>query len=395
MNFQIDFLKNTCYNQYVLNLFLKALTPAVCVNIGFILTNTSNTGDLRPAVACRPSIEEGNPGAAGKSPTCTRRFRIVRHNGTAGIHSFCILNFGVKFINIRFLLKEKRMYEMKKLVSILVAGALLMFACTGALAAFPDMPAGEDGAVLQRAVDNGLISGFDDGTVQPHTPITRAQMATIMSRAMNATKAADLSAFVDVKAGDWYYDAMAKAVAMKAFKGDDKAQLNPNNTISRQEAMIVLSRIFCMPKADASALNGFSDANTVASWAVAEVSKVAAGGYLEGVTALRAAEPMTRLEFAQIMDKIVKQYIDEDGEYTEVTGHVLVRAQNVKFTGVKGNFNIYVGDGVEGTVEFVDSAAKRVVARGGVFTCSPGSTYESMHGEGGIVVAPRMDIDIQ
>lgn len=282
---------------------------------------------------------------------------------------------------------------MKKIFSLLVAGVLTFAMSVSAFAAFPDMPAGEAGAVLQRAVDNGLISGFEDGTVQPNTPITRAQMATIMSRAMNATDLADLSAFVDVEADDWFFDAMSKAVAMEAFKGDDKSQLNPNSTITRQEAMIVLSRIFCMPAADANVLNSFPDANTVSSWATKEVSAVVAGGYLEGVSVLRAKEPMTRLEFAQIMDKIVKQYIDVDGEYTAVSGNVLVRAQNVKFVGVKGNYNIYLGDGVKGTVEFVDSSAKRIVARGGVFSCGSGSTYESMHGEGGIVVAPRMEID--
>jgi len=32
-------------------------------------------------------LPEGNPGAVSKSPTCIRRFRIVRINGTAGIHN--------------------------------------------------------------------------------------------------------------------------------------------------------------------------------------------------------------------------------------------------------------------------------------------------------------------
>lgn len=254
---------------------------------------------------------------------------------------------------------------MKKIFSILTAAAMTFTMAASAFAAFPDMPAGEDGAVLQRAVDNGLISGFEDGTVQPNTPITRAQMATIMSRAMNATDVADLSVFVDVDADDWFYDAMGKAVAMEAFKGDDKSKLNPNNTITRQEAMIVLSRIFDMPQADASVLDVFPDGGTVASWALKEVSSVCAGGYLSDVKELRPLQPMTRLEFAQIMDKIVKQYIDADGEYTALSGNVLVRAQNVKFTGVKGNFNAYTGDGVNGSVEFTDCDFNNVIIRGG------------------------------
>ena len=73
--------------------------PAVCVKIGFILTNTSNKGEFSPAVACRLSTEERNPGAAGKSPTCICRFRIVRVSGTAGN----ILMFTIEFSH-----KEKR-----------------------------------------------------------------------------------------------------------------------------------------------------------------------------------------------------------------------------------------------------------------------------------------------
>ena len=262
---------------------------------------------------------------------------------------------------------------MKRIFSVLIAGVMAFALSVSAFAAFPDMPAGENGAIIQRAVDNGLISGFEDGTVRPDSPISRAQMATIMSRAMNASDAADLSKFVDVKPEDWFYDAMSKAVAMEAFKGDDKLKLNPNNSISRQEAMIVLSRIFDIPSADASVLNAFSDANTVASWATKEVSAIVAGGYLDGVSALRATEPMTRLEFAQIMDKIVAQYIDADGEYTAVNGNVLVRAQNVKFTGVKGNYNIYTGDGVKGNIEFADCDANNVIIRGGRAVMNSGS----------------------
>ncbi len=270
---------------------------------------------------------------------------------------------------------------MRKLVSILVAGAMLMLTCVSSMAAFKDMPGGNDGVVLQRAVDNGLIQGFADGTVQPNTPITRAQMATIMSRAMNASAMADLSAFSDVNSGDWFYDAMSKAVAMEAFKGDDQSRLNPNNTITRQEAMIVLCRIFDMPAADVSVLNAVSDGGVVSSWAIKEVASVYAGGYLEGVAEIRPFQPMTRLEFAQIMDKIVNQYIDEDGEYTSVTGNVLVRAQNVKFTGVKGA-NIYTGDGVTGTIEFTDCDAGDIIIRGGTAVVNSGA-YSRIRAIGG------------
>lgn len=270
---------------------------------------------------------------------------------------------------------------MKKISILILTLGVILLTSVSSFAAFSDMPQGSDGEVLQKAVDNGLIEGFADGTVQPNTPITRAQMATIMSRAMNAQETADISVFVDVAAGDWYYDAMAKAVYMGAFKGDNLSKLNPNNTISRQEAFIVLSRIFDTPSANTSVLNSYTDGAEVASWAKNEVSSIAAA-YLTDTQSLRPLDAMTRLEFAQIMDKIVNVYIDEDGEYTSLpTGNVLIRAKNVSFKGASSNGVVYIGDGVTELVNFTDCACERIVVRGKKIALNSG-TYTWIRGIG-------------
>ena len=254
---------------------------------------------------------------------------------------------------------------MKKITAIIMSVVMILLMSVTSFAAFTDMPKGEDGEVLQRAVDNDLITGFPNGTIQPATAITRAQMATIMTRAMKATQKADISKFVDVKAGDWYYDAMAQAVSMEAFKGDNKQQLNPNNTITRQEALIVLCRIFDVPDINANALSEYSDSSQVASWATTEVRSMAAAGYLGNITEIRPLDAMTRLEFAQIMDRIVNTYIDEPGEYTALpAGNVLVRAENVTLKGIETDNVIFIGDGVESEVNFTDCTVHRMIVRG-------------------------------
>ena len=271
---------------------------------------------------------------------------------------------------------------MKKISAIVLSLALILAMSVSSFAAFSDMPLGNDGEVLQKAVDNGLITGFEDGTIQPEAPITRAQMAAIMTRAMNAQSKADISAFVDVKEGDWYYDAMAKAVYMGAFKGDTNNCLNPNNTITRQEAFIVLCRIFDIQDIDKKALDVFNDAARVASWAKVETRSIAGGGYLGDSKELRPLDPMTRLEFAQIMDRIVNAYIDEDGEYTTLPdGNVLVRAKNVSFKNVNSDKIIYIGDGVENIVNFTDCVCERIVIRGKQVAINSG-TYSWIRGIG-------------
>jgi len=285
---------------------------------------------------------------------------------------------------------------MKKITSIILSVAMVFVMATGAFAAFSDMPGGADGEVLQKAVDNGLIGGFPDGTVQPGTAITRAQMATIMSRAMKATGTADLSGFVDVDANDWFYEDMAKAVYMEAFKGDDKKQLNPNNTINRQEALIVLCRIFDVPDSDKAALGKYTDGAKVADWAAKEVRSIAANGYLGNITEIRPLDAMTRLEFAQIMDKIVATYIDEAGEYTTLpAGNVLVRAENVSFKGITTGGVIFIGDGVESDVSFTDSTVERIIVRGKSATLNSGTyAYVNALGNGSNVYLKKLPLEL-
>lgn len=271
---------------------------------------------------------------------------------------------------------------MKKIAGIVLTAAMMIAMSTSAFAAFSDMPAGVDGEVIQKAVDNGLIAGFEDGTVQPATAITRAQMATIMSRAMRAQEKADITAFTDVKEGEWYYEAMAQAVNMGAFKGDDKNCLNPNNTITRQEAFIVLSRIFDLPSQSASVLDKYSDASSVASWAKNEVSAVVGGGYADSDTLIRPLDAMTRLEFAKVMDKLVALYIDAEGEYTTLpAGNVLVRAEGVVFKGVTSDKAVFIGDGVKGNTEFTDCVMERIIIRGGRGVLNSG-TYTNVRAIG-------------
>lgn len=259
---------------------------------------------------------------------------------------------------------------MKKFLAVIMALAMVMILSVSAFASFTDMPQGKDGEVLVKAIENGLIQGFEDGTVRPDETITRAQMAAIIVRTTAAEKAEDISAFNDVKTGDWYYDVMAKAVSMGAFKGDDKKCLNPNSTITRQEAFIVFSRIFDLPDASISILNGFSDGDKVSTWAREEVGRVAAAGYLDPAEAIRPLDPMTRIEFARIIDMLVASFIDEDGEYTSLpSGNVMVRAKNVSFKGIKTDATLIIGDGVTDATKFDDCEIETITFRGakGIF----------------------------
>lgn len=302
---------------------------------------------------------------------------------------------------------------MKKLATLLLSISLLA-SSTSAFAAFSDMPEGEVGAAMQAAVDNGLLNGITETEIAPYQNITRAQMGTILVRAMGAEKTADISNFVDMDKGQWHYDYMSKAVEMGAFQGDNENKLNPENFITFQETFIVLSRIFNLsdrPTTDNIKINsyatddikeeinvminnnptlsnpfaGYIDYDKVADWAKEDFANILRFGYWKADDGyLRPTDYITRAEFAQVMNNLVQTYIDEedvtkkelapqnDGEApktvnyvtSEIKGNTVIRVSDCFIKNVHDiNSDIYISDGALGTTYFEDSIVYRVVSR--------------------------------
>lgn len=251
-----------------------------------------------------------------------------------------------------------------KLISVLAAGLLALNAT--AFADFSDMPQGQIGASIQAAVDNGLITGYEDGTVRPDGNITRAEMAAIIVRAMGATEASTQT-FPDVASTAWYADTVSKAVAMGAFKGDTAGNFNPENNITCQETYTVLSRVFCFEgydistkdgkkgsvgKADAAVLDAFADKASVASWAVDYAAAVVGNGGFAGFDGqLKGDAMITRGEFALLMDTVIGTYIDEPGTYTadklNAEKSIVVRKGGVTIDGLKTGKNLIIAYSVD------------------------------------------------
>ena len=258
---------------------------------------------------------------------------------------------------------------MKKLLALLMICIISVSSAVFA-ADFVDMPDDWSTSAIQNAVSNGLITG-SDGYVYPNNNMTRAEMATIMVRACGATNDADISAFTDVSTDDWFYSSMSKAVAMGAFNGSDN-KLNPNNNITRQEAFVVLSRVFALDvneTVDTSVIDSFKDGNMVADWAKSGVAAIISKGYVGGADGkLNPTANITRAEFAVVMDRLVKYYIDDPETTTLPTdGNVMIRVGGLKLDGITTDRLVVVGDGV-GTSEMSIANAdftEAFVVRGG------------------------------
>ncbi len=237
---------------------------------------------------------------------------------------------------------------MKKIISLIMV-SLLVFSVSAFAADFKDMPNDWSTSALEAAVKNGLLTG-SDGYIKASDNMTRAEMAAIMVRACGATKEADISAFKDVKESDWFYSSMAKAVAMGAFKGSN-GKLSPQNPITRQEAFLVLSRVFGLDTnidlSNDDKLAGFKDGNKVADWAKNGVGAITARGYVAGNDGyIKPLDNISRAEFAVVMDRLVKYYIDSPDAEIPTDGNVMIRCAIEKIAGLKTDKMVILGDAV-------------------------------------------------
>lgn len=267
---------------------------------------------------------------------------------------------------------------MKKMLSIILTIVLVLGsfsvtyaepAVTGA-GSFSDLGQDWYTDAIQNAVSNGLITGYQDGTVRPNGNLTRAELATILNRAFGATKQASLSGIKDVAAGDWYAVEMAKAIQMGTFKGGTDGRMRPGDPITRQEAFAVVARAYKLSSQEYSKLNQYADAASVDTWAKAEIAALINEGYIKGSdNKLNSKSKITRAEFATILGNLTKQYIKTAGPVTSVAerGNVLVNVDGVTLKNVTVDGDLIVGDGVgEGNL-YLDNVkiTGRTLVRGG------------------------------
>lgn len=119
---------------------------------------------------------------------------------------------------------------------------------------FSDVPAGSwYEEAVQTAAAKGLIGGYEDGKFAPNKPITRAEMAVVLSKALSAsgsgsqaaTAATADSGFADQsQIPGWAKEAVAKVTGLGTMQGRADHRFAPHEVTTRAEAAVVMYRIF-------------------------------------------------------------------------------------------------------------------------------------------------------
>lgn len=166
---------------------------------------------------------------------------------------------------------------------------------------------------IARLASRLLVEGVSPGIFDPDRPMTRAEFATLIVRALGASDSADdTAAFRDVSDDDWFAPAVHTAYAMGIVQGAD-GRFEPRRTISRQEIAVMLSRTMAWAEQAAPSANvkAFADDRLVRDWARDGIAAVSAAGIMQGDAggALKPTAASTRAETAAMLKRLL-EFID-------------------------------------------------------------------------------------
>ncbi len=95
--------------------------------------------------------------------------------------------------------------------------------------------------MIHIAHANGIVSGYENGTFRPDTPITREQMALMITSSLSFANQSNDLEFEDLDdISEWANSAVVKAVNAKLLNGYPDGTFKPKKLASRAEAVTVI-----------------------------------------------------------------------------------------------------------------------------------------------------------
>jgi hypothetical protein len=181
-------------------------------------------------------------------------------------------------------------------------------------------------SAIERWEAYDVVQG-SDGKFNPNNDMTRAELATVISRLLGLTEKAE-NTFSDVSDDAWYADSILKCAAAGIMQGNGVGA-NPNGTVTRQEATVMLARALGIEPVSGEA--GFNDSGNVADWAAGYVKAMTDKGIINGVgdNSFAPTADINRASVVTILDKSISTYANKAGESVQASGSgiTLITAQ--------------------------------------------------------------------
>lgn len=121
---------------------------------------------------------------------------------------------------------------------------------------------------MTYAIENGIISGYEDGTVRPTDNITRGEFAAMLIRFLD--KVAEGTTDFEDAMGHWSEAYLAVLVNDGVLNGYEDDTIRPDRNLSRAEAVKMINKAIELVADDAE-ISRFPSDVTDTHWAYSEI----------------------------------------------------------------------------------------------------------------------------
>lgn len=159
-----------------------------------------------------------------------------------------------------------------------------------------------------------VINGVSLSSFTPDQPVTRAEFTAMLVRSLGLGSADTASDFSDVSSEDWFADATAIAAHSGLVEGYKDGAFKPNEPITREQMAVILSRALSFVnksiQTNEHILGKYADSHSIGSWAKHALAELITAQIIKGKTdsIIAPAANATRAE-AAVMIKRFLQYV--------------------------------------------------------------------------------------
>ena len=155
---------------------------------------------------------------------------------------------------------------------------------------------------IEALCDRGAIQGFEDGSFRPDEIVTREEFVKMLTVYLNLDTDGAQCSFTDVPQDSWSYRYIAAAQQMGIVSGVSPDRFGAQEPITRQDVAVILSRA-AKELPQKREFDGFADVDQIADYALESVLRLYEAGLIDGVGdgSFHPEEYTTRAQAAKLI----------------------------------------------------------------------------------------------
>ncbi|MBE5813073.1 MAG: hypothetical protein E7314_05410 [Clostridiales bacterium] len=211
--------------------------------------------------------------------------------------------------------------------------------------------------IINEWTNNGIMSGYTDGTFRPSGEVTKAELVTILNKINNDEEIITKRPSKDINLSDWYCVDMGVALKNGLVELDSNGNLNPKSIVTREDAITMIAKLFNLRYTTnpLNVLAKFSDASKIEDKNLPYVAAMVREGYVSGNNGkLNPDKNITRAELVSLLDSTIEAiYTTGKISDKEINGNLVINGEKVALSSVEVHGYIFVLKGAKnGQLEF-------------------------------------------